>query len=75
MGPVASSFKFLYFSEFAGLTLEEQHAYLNEATAELDRTKVDRAAGGWHTLFRQDQQQEQQQQQQKPQPKSDSNPQ
>ena len=58
---MASPFKFLSFSEFQGLTLEDKRAYLTEATAELERTKVDRAAGGWHTLFRQDQQQEQQQ--------------
>lgn len=65
---MASPFKFLSISEFESLSPEEKRAYLIEATAELDRTKVDPHAGGWHTLFRQDQPQPQQQQQQ-PQPK------
>ena len=69
---MASHFKFLSFSEFQTLTLEGKRAYLSEATAELERTRQNRAAGGWHTLFRQDQEQNQQQQQ--PQPKRDSDP-
>jgi hypothetical protein len=58
---MASSFKFLSISEFEALSPEEQRAYITEATAELERTKVDPAAGGWDTLFRRDQQQTQQQ--------------
>ena len=48
------SFTFLSLSEFQGLTLEEQCAYIGAATAELERTEVDRAADGWHRLFRQE---------------------
>ena len=65
-----SPFKFLSISEFERLYPEEKRAYLSEATAELERTKVDQRAGGWHTLFRQDQPREQQ----GSQPKDDTKP-
>ena len=72
---MATPFTFLSVSEFEELTPEEKRAYIAEATAELERTKLDPAAGGWHTLFRQDQQQtQQQQQQQQPRPKDDEKP-
>ena len=57
---MASSFKFLSISEFEALSPEEKRVYIAEATSELERTKVDPAAGGWDTLFRQDQQKQQQ---------------
>jgi hypothetical protein len=69
---MATPFKFLSVSEFEALNPEEKRAYISEATAELERTKVDHAAGGWHTLFRQEQQQTQQQQQ--PRAKDDKKP-
>jgi hypothetical protein len=47
-------FKFLSISEFKALNPEEKRAYIGEATAELERTRVDHHAGGWHTLFRQE---------------------
>lgn len=50
------------------LNPEEKIAYIDEASAEVERTKVDPHAGGWETLFRQEQQQPQQQQQQQQQP-------
>ena len=65
---MATPFKFLSVSEFEELTPEEKRAYIAEATAELERTKLDPAAGGWHTLFRQDQQTQHQQQ---PRPKDE----
>ena len=69
---MAAAFKFLSIREFEALTPEEKRAYIREATAELQRTKIDPSAGGWHRLFRQDQQQTQQQQQ--PRPKDDTKP-
>ena len=60
---MAKPFTFLSVSEFEALNPEEKRAYISEATAELERTKVDPAAGGWDKLFRGDQQQTQQQQQ------------
>ena len=45
-------FKFLSNSEFESLNLEGKRAYLDEATAELERTKVVHRDGGWHKLFR-----------------------
>ena len=65
-------FEFLTVSEFEALNPEEKRAYIGEATAELERTKLDPAVGGWHRLFRQTQQQQQQQQQ--PRPKDDKKP-
>jgi hypothetical protein len=68
---MATPFKFLSVSEFEALNPQEKRAYLDEATAELERTKADHADSGWHRLFRQDQQQTQQQQ---PQLKDDKKP-
>jgi len=68
---VAAPFKFLSVREFEGLTPEEKRAYLVEATAEQQRTKADPAEGGWHRLFREDQDQTQQQE---PQLKDDTKP-
>jgi hypothetical protein len=56
---MAAPFKFLSVSEFEALNPEEKRVYVSEATAELERTKADPAAGGWHRLFRQEQQQQQ----------------
>ena len=67
---MASSFRFLSVSEFEELSPDEKRAYIAEATAELERTRVDPAAGGWDTLFRQDQRQTQQQ----PRSKDDKTP-
>ena len=55
---MSPSFKFLSFQEFAELNVEEQCAYISAAAAALKRIKVDNAAGGWHTLFRQEAQPE-----------------
>ena len=60
---MAAPFKFLSVSEFEALNAEEKRAYIGAATAELERTKLDPASGGWHRLFRQDQQNKQQTQQ------------
>jgi len=45
-------FKFLSTSEFEGLNLDGKRAYLDAATAELERTKADHRDGGWGRLFR-----------------------
>ena len=52
-------FKFLSTSEFEVLSLDEKRGYLDGATAELERTKSGRDDGGWHCLFRHDQQPQQ----------------
>src|SRR5688572_611631 len=51
---MAAPFKSLSTSEFNSLNLEGKRAYLMEATAELER--MDHHAGGWHAMFRQEQQ-------------------
>jgi hypothetical protein len=66
---MAAPFKFLSVSEFEALNPEDKRAYISAATIELERTKADPVARGWHRLFRQDQQQQQQ-----PQPKDDKKP-
>jgi hypothetical protein len=50
-----ASFKFPSIGEFKALNPEEKRAYIGEATAELERTRVDHHAGGWHTPFRHEQ--------------------
>ena len=69
---MATPFKFLSMDEFESLTLEDKRAYIADATAEVERTRTDHLEGGWHRLFRQDQEQTQQQQQ--PRPKEDKKP-
>jgi hypothetical protein len=69
---MAAPFSFLSVSEFEALNADEKRAYIREATAEVERTKVDPAAGGWERLFRQEQPQTQQQQQ--PRRRGDTKP-
>jgi len=68
MSETAAPFKFLSVSEFETLSPQEKRAYVRQATAEVERTKLDPAAGGWHTLFRPDQRREQRRQ---PRPQGD----
>jgi hypothetical protein len=45
-------FKFLSTSEFEELSIDDKRAYLDAATAELERTKADHRDGGWVKLFK-----------------------